>query len=75
MSDDIIYELKPGLERCGHLMRYTRNQCQLAKGHILRHAWEPSNVERIAAIERATDKESRNPKTQNGGKDSHNQRL
>lgn len=26
-----IYELKPGLKRCEHKMRYTGNQCQLAE--------------------------------------------
>lgn len=48
-----IYELKPGIRRCQHRMRYTGNQCQLAEGHVLRHAWEPSWVERVARIEGA----------------------
>jgi hypothetical protein len=49
-----IYELQPGLKRCAHKMRYTGHQCQLADGHVGRHAWEPAWVEHIAAIEAAT---------------------
>jgi hypothetical protein len=39
-----IYELRPGLKRCAHRMRVTGHQCQLADGHVGRHAWEPSWV-------------------------------
>ncbi len=49
-----VYELRPGLRRRAHKMRYTGNQCLLADGHVGRHAWEPSWIEHIAEIERAT---------------------
>jgi hypothetical protein len=42
-----IYELKPGLKRCAHRMRYTGHQCQLADGHVGRHAWEPADEARV----------------------------
>ena len=50
-DDEPVYELKPGLKRCQHRMRYTGHQCQLAELHVGRHAWEPSWVERVAEIE------------------------
>jgi hypothetical protein len=53
-ADEPIYELRPGLKRCQHKMRYTGHQCQLADGHVGRHAWEPTDVERIEAIEAAS---------------------
>lgn len=55
-DEEPIYELKPGMVRCLHRMRHTGNQCQLAAGHVGRHAWEPARVERVAEIEAASDK-------------------
>jgi len=40
---ELIYQLRPGLKRCAHKMRYSGNQCQLAENHVGRHAWEPAD--------------------------------